>query len=138
MMCSRVPVVCVCRHRLGYLPIFADGSDDGVEDFVVNQQRCLCIEDPFDATDNVARTLTKDQVCWSAIASMPDCLPRIIHKESMLLHFWLISQVLTVAKRCALLHQSLLSAVADEGADWASVLESIELATAKADAKPAK
>jgi hypothetical protein len=51
------------RHRLGYLPIFADGSDDGVADFVVNQQRCLCIEDPFDATDNVARTVTKDQVC---------------------------------------------------------------------------
>jgi hypothetical protein len=56
----------------------------------------------------------------------------------MFLYFWLISQVLTVAKRCALLHQSLLSAVADEGADWASVLASVELATAKADAKPAK
>ncbi len=65
-------------------------------------------------------------------------LPPRIYKESMFLYFWLISQVLTVAKRCALLHQSLLSAVADEGADWASVLASVELATAKADAKPAK
>ncbi len=122
---------------MGYLPIFADGADNGVvEDFVVNQQRCLCVEDPIDATDNVARTLTKDQVCWCALASILECLP-CIYKESKFLYFWLISQVLTVAKRCAMLHQSLLSAAVEKGADWGSVLASVESATAKADAKPA-
>jgi hypothetical protein len=74
-----------------------------------------------------------ERTCTHAI----DCLPRL-YKESAFLYFWLISQVLTVAKRCAMLHQSLLSAAVDEGADWGSVLASVESATAKAEAKPAK
>lgn len=101
---------------------------------MVNQQRCLCIEDPFDATDNVARTLTKDQVCLClnthACSYQAITLSRV--KTTSL------SQILTVAKRCALLHQCLLTALEVEGTDWSSVLASVESATAKADAKPAK